>query len=84
MTQPMFVAQETGRVEIRLGSVSVEFEVREGDQLVLQSSDKWERCARCNGTGFLVRGSVYCECPLGRDLWQVEQNRGIASTINRD
>jgi len=72
MTQTMFIAGESGLLEVKLGAVTVHFAVREGDEVLLKSEGSWRRCAKCNGSGFLVRGAVYCECPLGKDLMRIE------------
>lgn len=61
----VFIAQESGPVEIRLGHVTVRMDMQAGDELFLASG---ERCPKCAGSGFLVRDAVYCECPVGKGL----------------
>jgi len=71
MTQPMLTVPEDCQIEIKCGSTTTRFDVKAGDKILWESNIGF-RCQKCNGTGFLVRGVLYCECPLGIDLRRVE------------
>lgn len=69
MTQTMATFPESGMVKIQApGGIAIEFEVQAGDKLLWESTDKWERCRKCNGTGLIASGELYCDCQIGRDL----------------
>jgi rubredoxin len=68
MSQCIFTAHKTGLLQIKLGSVTVNLVIHEGDTIALERMSDDPKCSVCGETGYAIPDEVYCECRAGRAL----------------